>query len=339
MNRTTRMVVGAALIAALALPAFAGGKKEEPKKDDGKLKVAMVLVGPTNDAGWNESAYRGLKAAEAKFGITVAYSENVAQPDFETVMTEYASKGYDLVIGHGLEFMDPTFTVAKEFPKTKFAVVNGTKGQEPNVSSFRFDTPQVGFIAGTLAGLITKNNKVGIIGGMKYPHVESALNSFAIAAKYVNPKCEALVSYLGSWDDVPKGKEMAMAMIDQGVDVIAGNANQVTLGIIDAADKRGIKAVGYISDQYDVAPKTVFGSALQSVDKLVEAAIKMTLDGKLEPKFYELGYNDGAVGLADMHGNDAKLSAEQKAVLQKVLDKLKDGSLRQEGILPTNPRK
>lgn len=298
-----------------------------------KLKVAMVLHGAINDAGWNESAYKGLKLAEEKLGVVIAYSEGVPIPDIEAVMASYASRGYGLVIGHGFEFLDPAKRAAANFPDTQFAVVNGTEGQAPNLSSFRFKTAQTGFIVGMMAGLLTKSNKVGLIAGDKYPHMEIAAKNFKVGAQYVNPECEARSVYVGSWTDIAKGKEMALAMIDTGFDVISGNADQVNLGIIEAAKSRGIKALGYISDQYSIAPDTIFVSVIQSVESMVATIIEKVIKGDLKPEFYELGMEEGVIGLSDFHGNDAKLSSEDRALIKELLTKLVDGTLEKEGIL------
>lgn len=323
------------MMVIISISVFAAGEKE-PVKDDGKYSVAMVLVGPINDAGWNESAYKGLILAEKRFGVVTAYSENVPLADFETVFADYAGKGYDLVIGHGFEFVDPAKNVAPDFPDTQFAVVNGTESQAPNFSSFRFKTYETGFIAGMVAGLITESNNVGMIGGAKYPHIEAAAENYRVAAELVNPGCKVQTAYVGNWTDVAKGKEMALAMIDAGADVLTGNANQVTLGIIDAAVSRGIQAVGYIDDQYNVAPDTIFVSAIQSVQKMVAVIIEKAINDTLNPEFYLLGMAEGVIGISDFHGNDSKLSSEDKALIDDLLGKIEDGTLDKEGVFWKN---
>lgn len=340
-KRLIRLLAGIMLVlfAAAVLVGCGGVKKEEkgaakPEATKAAYRVAMVLTGPINDAGWNESAYKGLLAAKDKFKVDVAYTENVPQPDFESVIRDYADKGYNLVILHGFEFSDVVKAVSPQYPKVTFAVVNGNGFQEPNMLSLRFNTPQTGFLAGAVAGLITKTNTVGMIGGTKLPHIQDGLKGFEAGAKYVNPKVKVLTGFTETMSDVAKGKEMAMAMIEQGADVVSGNANQASLGIIDAAKTKKIKAIGYISDQYNVAPDTVFVSAVQSVTFMIETIIGKAVKNEAKPALYLMGVNDNAIFLSDFHGNDSKLPAGAAEKLKEVIAKIKDGSLKQQGTLP-----
>ncbi|NMC31491.1 MAG: BMP family ABC transporter substrate-binding protein [Veillonellaceae bacterium] len=327
------------VFAAMLLAGCGGAKNAEkpaakPEAAKSALRVAMVLTGPINDAGWNESAYKGLMAAKDKFKVNVAYTENVPQPDFESVIRDYADKGYNLVILHGFEFSDVVKAISPQYPKVTFAVVNGNGFQEPNMLSLRFNTPQTGFLAGAMAGLLTQTNTVGMIGGTKLPHIQDGLKGFEAGAKYVNPKVKVLTGFTETMSDVAKGKEMAMAMIEQGADVVSGNANQASLGIIDAAKTKKIKAIGYISDQYNVAPDTVFVSAVQSVTFMIETIIGKAVKNEAKPALYLMGVNESAIFLSDFHGNDSKLPAGAAEKLKDVVAKIKDGSLKKQGVLP-----
>jgi basic membrane protein A len=320
---------------------FVGCGSNKTSVDAGKdtaksdiLKVAMILSGPINDAGWNQSAYEGLKEAETKYKVEGAYTENVAQPDQQSVIRDYADKGYGLVICHGFQFSDAVKAVAPSFPNVTFAVVNGDSFQEPNMLSFRFNTPETGFLAGAVAGLSTKTNTVAMIGGTKAPHIVDALKGFEAGAKYVNPNVNAITGFTESDTDVAKGKEMAMAMIEKGADVISCNANQVGLGVIDAAKNKNIKAIGYISDQNKVAPDTVIVSSIQSVNFMVMNIVSKKVNNDVKPAVYLSGYNDGAIYLSDWHGNDKNLPAGAMDKINEILKGIKDGSLKEKGILP-----
>lgn len=315
-------------------PAEVNNQKAENTEKDTKIKVAMILSGPINDAGWNQSAYEGLKEAETKYKIEGAYTENVAQPDQQSVIRDYADKGYGLVICHGFQFSDAVKAVAPSFPNVTFAVVNGDSFQEPNMLSFRFNTPETGFLTGVVAGLSTKTNTVAMIGGTKAPHIVDALKGFEAGAKYVNPNVNAITGFTESDTDVAKGKEMAMAMIEKGADVISCNANQVGLGVIDAAKNKNIKAIGYISDQNKVAPDTVIVSSIQSVNFMVMNIVSKKVNNDVKPGVYLSGYNDGAIYLSDWHGNDKNLPAGAMDKINEILKGIKDGSLKEKGILP-----
>jgi basic membrane protein A len=298
------------------------------------FEVAMVMTGPINDAGWCESAYKGLMTAKDKYQVEIAYSENVAQPDIDAVIRDYADKGYDLIICHGFEFSDPVKAISPEYPESIFAVVNGDSYQDPNMVSMRFNTPQTGFIAGTVAALISETNVVGMIGGTKMPHIQDALLGFEAGAKYVNPDIKVLTGFTESMDDLAKGKEMAMAMIEQGADVTCANANQAALGVIDAAKSQGIKHLGYISDQYEVEPDTIFVSVIQSVEDMIVSIVDKAVNGEAKAALYLMGVNDGAVRLSDFHGNESKLPEGAMDKINEAIEAIKDGSLKEKGILP-----
>lgn len=297
-------------------------------------KVAMLLTGVINDAGWNQSAYEGLQLAEKDLGVQIAYSESVLQPDFESVLRDYASQGYNLIIAVGNEFSDAALVVAPDFPAVNFAVMNGNNYQEPNVAAYRFNTPQTGFLAGVCAALYSKTGVVGMIGGTTLPHIVDAVDSFAVGAKYINPDIKVLTGYTESMTDVAKGKEMAMTYIEQGADVLSANANSCGLGVIEAAKEKGIRHIGYISDQNAVAQDTIMVSAVQSNQLLIKAMVQAGLDGTMSPSLNLFGMKEGAIYLSDFHGHDADLPEGAKAKIDAVVAGILDGSLKEQGILP-----
>ena len=297
-------------------------------------KVAMVLTGVINDAGWNESAYNGLKMAEEQLGVEGAYSESVLQPDYESVMRDYASQGYNLIIAVGNEFSDAALVVAKDFLDTKFAVMNGNNFQEPNVAAYRFNTPQTGFLAGVCAALYSKTGVVGMIGGTTLPHIKDAVDAFAAGAKYINPDIKVLTGYTESMTDVAKGKEMGMTYIEQGADVLSANANSCALGVVEAATDKNIRYIGYISDQYDVAPDNIMISAVQSNEKLILAMVQAAINNEMTAELHLFGMAEGTIYLSDFHGHDADLPEGGKEKIDAVVAGILDGSLKEQGILP-----
>ncbi|MEL7608328.1 MAG: BMP family protein [Bacillota bacterium] len=297
-------------------------------------KVALVMTGVINDAGWTESAYNGLMLAQEQLGVEGAYSESVLQPDFESVMRDYASQGYDLVIAVGNEFSDAALVVAPDFLDTKFAVMNGNNFQEPNVAAYRFNTPQTGFIAGVCAALYSKTGVVGMIGGTTLPHIVDAVDAFAAGAKYINPDIKVLTGFTESMTDVAKGKEMGMTYIEQGADVLSANANSCGLGVIEAAKDKGIRHIGYVSDQNQVAPDTIMVSAIQSNEFLIMAIVKAAMDNEMTAALHLFGMAEGAISLSDFHGHEADLPEGGKAKIDAVIAGILDGSLKAQGILP-----
>ncbi len=306
---------------------------QEPGSEDA-YKVAMLLTGYINDAGWNQSAYEGIKLAEEEFGITSAYTEGIPQPDFEAVMRDYADQGYDMVICVGNEFSDAALAVAPSFPDVKFAVMNGNSAAEPNVGAYRFNTPESGFVAGALAAMYSKSGTVGVVAGTTAPHIKDAAEAFGVGAKYINPDANVLIGYTETMTDIAKGKEMGMAFAEQGADVLCANANSASLGVIDAAKEKGIKHIGYISDQNEVAPETVMVSLIQSNPFMIRAIVEAGVNGTFEPKLNLFGMKEGALYLSDYHGHDKELTEEQLAKLDEIIAGIKDGSLKESGVVP-----
>ncbi|WP_161845904.1 BMP family protein [Pseudoflavonifractor sp. 524-17] len=340
-KQLAQILSGALLVTMLAACGGGGGGSNPsaaPNPSDGGgeggYKVAMLLTGYINDAGWNQSAYEGLQMAQEEFGVTGAYTEAIPQPDFEAVMRDYADQGYDMVICVGNEFSDAALAVAPSFPNVSFAVMNGNNAAEPNVGAYRFNTPEAGFTAGAIAAMYSQGGTVGVIGGSTAPHIKDAAEAFKVGAQYINPDINVLIGYTETMTDVAKGKEMGVAFIEQGADVLSANANSASLGVIDAAKEKGILHIGYISDQYDVAPETVMVSMIQSNPFMIRAIVESGVNGTFEPKLNLFGMKEGALYLSDFHGNDSKLTDEQKAKIDEIVAAIKDGSLKEAGILP-----
>ncbi|MEW5817310.1 MAG: BMP family protein, partial [Spirochaetota bacterium] len=236
-------IVSFIFIAILSTGIFAAGQKEEKKKT-GKLRVALLLPGPITDQGWNQLAYNALKAVEKEFNAEIAYTERTPASDYEEIFRGYAVAGYDVIMGHGFEFGDAAKKVGKEFPKQIFIVTSTNIFQAPNVASFRINDPQSGFVQGYIAALLTKTNKIGTIGGMEIPPVINQQKGFEAGAKYYNPNIEVVSALIGNFEDVAKAKEMAKAMYQAGADIIVADADEASLGIVEAARETGNKVIG-----------------------------------------------------------------------------------------------
>lgn len=342
MKRSRFLTLGlvAIFIGMLLLAAGCGSKKESANQgqasqtsqaDKGsekkQLKVALLLPGPVNDNGWNATAYEGLKKAEKELGVKTAYRESVSQSDQADALRAYATQGYDVIIGHGFEFGDAIKKVAKDFPNTKFIVTSSDISQAPNVASLQVMNVQAGFFGGALAALITKTGKVGYVGGMDIPPIKNALLGFKAGAKMVNPKVQAMTAMIGSFDDVAKAKETARAFIEQGADVVLGNADQAGLGVVQAAQEKGVMDIGYDHDMSNVAPDTVVASTIQSYPIAIDFIIKEILNGKFEAKFYPIGAEEGATGIIWNPKWESKLPAGVKDKMTQLINDVKSGKI------------
>lgn len=286
-------------------------------------KIVLVLPGPINDQGWNATAYEGLQQVKSELGIEMEYIESVPQADFEATFKDYGEKKYDLVIAHGTQFFDAAKKIGPQYPDTFYMVINGEEGIAPNVGGISIREWEGGYIAGILAGMNTTTKKLGAIGSFPYPVIKGTLDAFEMGAKTIDPAITTQKNYVNSWDDVQKGKETGTAMAEAGADVLFCSANQVGLGSIQAAQAKGIKAVGYVSPQNDVAVGTVVGSVLYNNPKLFIQTVKLLVDGQLKPEATSVGW---AEDMLSMDYTD-QITDEMKAKVDAAIADLKAGKI------------
>lgn len=246
-----------------------------------KTKVAVLFPGVVSDQSWNQFGYEGLLRAKDEGGVKTAYSENVSQDMQIEAFRNYASEGYDVIIGMGGEYTDAASTVAKEYPDIKFCVSNGLVGNGKNLSSFKVSYSQMGYLSGVLAGLMTKTGKIAAVMAEPIPIVDQGKASFKAGAESVNKDVDVSFVITGSWADVAKAREAGLALINQGVDVLWHILDTADAGLISAAEDKGIYAIGLYRDSTSLGPKAVIGSALGDPSTLVyEAATGHVLNGK-----------------------------------------------------------
>lgn len=264
LNKVFSLLILTALLAVALLGCAPAAPTPAPEAEK-VHKVAMVTSGPTNDQGWNYDALRGLQAINEKYGWEIAYSENVPVAQQQNVLRQYAQQGYDLIFAHGYEWGDALKAVAKDFPDTMFAQTNATTEGE-NIVGTAFLYGELGYFSGMAAGLMTKNNKIGVVAAQDAPQVTADTDTMALGAKAVNPDAEVNVSFVGSWDDVVKGQQVVQAQIDRGVDILIIMGNAFTPPAIELAKAKGILVIpGWTIDGYSLGPDTVITSALQDI--------------------------------------------------------------------------
>jgi len=338
MHKFKKVIVALFLVATMFLFVVGCGSTQENSNETGSqetpteqsetsLKVGLLLPGNINDKGWNASAYEGLMAAKDEFGVEVAYQEAVTQSDMEEVFRNYATSGYNLIVGHGYQFSDAAAKVAEEFPDVKFVILNGSVSNGKNLASYSFTNWEPGYVGGYLAGLLTKTNKIGAIGAEKTAVIEKSMNGFAQGAKAANPNAEVTIAYVNTWDDVAKGKETALALIADGADVVTCDANAVGLGAIEAAKEQGTYHIGFVDDQFEVAPEVVVASAIQSNQEMVRLVVKETLEGNFNPAANIRGIKDGVEGISSFHDWENKLDKEIIDKVKQVEQDIIDGKI------------
>jgi basic membrane protein A len=333
----TKKLAAVVLLVTMLFTLTGCGRKSEPiaepeqqpeSQGESKMRVAMVLSGPVNDNSWNSTGYNGLKKIEAGLGAEIAFSDQVPVPEFEEAFRDYASKGYDLVIGHGGEFSDAAAAVAAEFPEVRFSVVNGNINAE-NLSTFEVCDEEVAFLAGTVAGLTTKSNIVSAIGGMEIPPTYRSLEGFKAGVSYVNPKADVLVTLTGSFEDAAKAKEAAMAHLERGADIVFYYLNAASPGVIQAAQAKGAKAIATITDQYEQAPDTILTSALSDLSQLVYLIGEQAQAGELRGESYTIGVAHEEI--ADLASFRGQVSAEIEEKVATIKQDLINGKIQ---VLP-----
>ena len=289
------------------------------------LKVALLLSGAANDQGWNQTAYEGTQKACEKYGYELAYTENLEVADISAAFADYASAGYDVVIGHGYEFGDPALEVAETYPDTKFICTEADASAD-NVASYVMACEQTAYVEGIIAASTSESGKLGTIGPIPGDSLVKIINGYEDGAKSVNPDIEVQTAWTNSFVDTQLAQKAAKAMIDNGVDVIKHCANACGNGAMTAAVEAGIWCQGDSYDQSSLAPDNILDSAIYNLDVVIDTALGSVADGSFEGDVYNLGMADGAVEvlLSD------NLSDDVKATAQDAIDKIVSGELEVE---------
>ena len=289
------------------------------------LKVALLLSGAANDQGWNQTAYEGAQKACEKYGYELAYTENLEVADISAAFADYASAGYDVVIGHGYEFGDPALEVAETYPDTKFICTEADASAD-NVASYVMACEQTAYVEGIIAASTSESGKLGAIGPIQGDSLVKIVNGYEDGAKSVNPDIEVQTAWTNSFVDTQLAQEAAKAMIDNDVDVIKHCANACGNGAMTAAVEAGIWCQGDSYDQSSLAPDNILDSAIYNLDVVIDTALGSVADGSFEGDVYNLGMADGAVEvlLSD------NLSDDVKATAQDAIDKIVSGELEVE---------
>jgi basic membrane protein A and related proteins len=257
--------------------------------DHKAFKVALLTPGPISDQAWNAAAYRGLLRIQDSLGAQISHIETKTPAEFDENFRQYGAQGYNLVIGNGFEYQDAVQRVAPDYPQTMYVTTSGDRsGQNWASIDFRFE--EGAYLAGMIAGSVTKTDVIGTIGGTELPPVKRGFAGFASGAHAVNPRIRILMSYVGNWDDASAAKEQALAQITQGADVIFQNADAAGLGVFQAAkDSKGVWVIGSNSDQNGIAPAVTLGSVVIDLPHALFMVGQQVRDGLFTPGVITLG--------------------------------------------------
>lgn len=262
------------------------------KKVEGKLKVALLTPASVNDSGWSAIAYHGLMAVKDKDSAEVN-QEVTKDANIKDAMRNYAQNGYNLVIGHGFEYNAPALEVAKDFPDTVF-VTSGGAGTAENVGAIRFYLEEGFYLAGMIAGKLSKTGKVGMIGGPDVPSIRSTFKAFAAGAKESNPTIVVIEKFTGKNDDVAAAQQATLQAIDEGADVLIHQTNSGVSGFVKACEERKVWCFGANEDQNKLS-KQFIASAIVKVDEPFLDLAQRVKDGTYKGAVELVGMKQGGV--------------------------------------------
>jgi simple sugar transport system substrate-binding protein len=288
------------------------------------LKVAFAYIGPVGDGGWTYAHDLGRKAVEKEFGnrVVTSYVENVPEAaDAERVFRDMASQGNKLVFGTTFGYMESMLKVAGDHKDVRFEHATGYK-QADNLRTYDARTYEGAYLAGVIAGGMTKTNTLGVVGSVPIPEVIRNINSFTLGAQSVNPKIRTKVVWVNKWFDPPKEGEAAESLINQGADVLMQNTDSPA--VLKKAQEKGKLAFGWDSDMTAYGPNAHLASAIINWGPYYKKAVKDALDGtwKSEGNTW-WGVKEGAIDIVSVSD---KVPADLKAKVDKVKAGLKDGS-------------
>ncbi|NIM41701.1 MAG: BMP family ABC transporter substrate-binding protein [Hydrogenophaga sp.] len=287
------------------------------------LKIAFAYVGPVGDGGWTFAHDNGRKALEAEFGnkVVTSFVESVPESaDAERVIRDMASNGNKLIFGTTFGYMEPMLKVAADFKDVKFEHATGYKTAE-NLRTYDSRTYEGAYMAGVIAGSMTKTNTLGVVASIPIPEVIRNINSFTLGAQSVNPKIKTKVVWVNGWFDPPKETEAATSLLNGGADVLFQNTD--SSAVLQTAEKAGKRAFGWDSDMTAYGPKAHLGSAVINWGPYYIKATKDALEGTWSTGGVWWGHKEGAIDMVSIADD---VPAETKARIDTIKAGLKDGS-------------
>jgi simple sugar transport system substrate-binding protein len=287
------------------------------------LNIAFAYVGPVGDGGWSFAHDNGRKALEKAFGdkIKTTFVESVPESaDAERVFRDLVGQGNKLIFGTTFGYMEPMLKVAADNKEIKFEHATGYKTAE-NLRTYDSRTYEGAYMAGIIAGAMTKSNTLGVVGSVPIPEVLRNINSFTLGAQSVNPKITTKVVWVNEWFSPPKETEAATALINGGADVLFQNTDSPA--VLKTAQEKGKRAFGWDSDMTAYGPKAHLASAVINWGPYYIKATQDALDGKWATGSSWWGVKEGAIDIVSIADD---VPADIKTKVETVKAGLKDGS-------------
>ncbi|MEK3707223.1 BMP family ABC transporter substrate-binding protein [Paenibacillus sp. FSL R7-0198] len=306
-----------------------GGTSTEAKSD---LKIGMVTdVGGVNDKSFNQSAWEALQATETETGAAVKYLQSKSDEEYIPNLNEFVKGGYDLTWGIGFQLADAIKTVADQNPDAKLAIIDSVV-DSPNVKSVTFAEEEGSFLVGVVAGLTTKTNKIGFVGGMESPLIKKFEVGFREGVKAVNPDAKFISNYTGAFDKPDLGKAAAATLYNEGVDIIFHASGATGNGVFieaSARKKQGqdVWVIGVDKDQsLEFGDEITLTSMIKKVDEAVKRVNQEIIDGTFKGGAENLTLKDNGVGVADT--STKNVSADTLAKVDEYKEKIISGEIK-----------
>jgi len=324
-----RLIMAATAAFAIAAPAAA---------DD--FKPAVIFdTGGKFDKSFNEAAYNGAEKFKKESGVSYAEFEITNESQREQSLRKLAQRGATVIVATGFAQAPALKTVAAEFPKVKFVIIDDVVDL-PNVQSVVFKEHEGSFLVGVLAAMASKTGKVGFVGGMDIPLIRKFACGYVQGVKYVNPQAEVFQNMTGTtgdaWNDPTKGGELARSQFDRGADVVYAAAGGTGLGVYQAAKDAGKLAIGVDSNQNYIQPGTMLTSMMKRVDLATYNAFKTAQDGTWKPGLQELGLKEEGVGWALDDNNKPLITADMQAKVEAAKKDIVSGSIKVHDYMADN---
>ncbi|MBM7690932.1 basic membrane protein A [Peribacillus deserti] len=296
MKKVMVLMVLGLLIAAVSGCSSNSSSSSAVKKP---MKIGIMLSDAgLGDQSFSDAGFAGLEKARDELNISFDYREINDTGSYEKGLEELVNQGNDVVIGLGFSMQEAIDHTAKKFPDTTFLLID-SESDLPNVHTVTFKEEEGSYLIGVIAGMKTKSNVVGFVGGIDVPLIRKFEKGYTEGVKAVNPKVKVISTFAGSFDNDKQGMQIAKDMIKQKADYIYPAAGFTGVGVLNEAQKSGIYTFGVDSDQFYLAEKAVVTSMLKRVDVAIyDIAKELVKKGKLSEKKTQLGIKENGVDVA-----------------------------------------
>jgi basic membrane protein A len=308
-------------------------------QDRTKIHVGIVFdIGGKDDRSFNAAAWQGVQRAAKDLPIVLRDIEPGTPNAIEPAMRAFAERNYDLIIGVGFAQAPIMEQVAKDYPNIQFAIIDGVS-ELPNVSSLVFKEHEGSYLVGMLAAKTTKTGTIGFLGGMDIGLIHRFAKGYEEGAKAVNPNIRVIENYVGmtdsAWNNPGKGKELSLAQIGKGADVIFTAAGNSGLGAFDAVEQQGMQngrathfVIGVDSNQNMVKPGFVLTSMVKRVDNVVYNIVQEVYNHRFQPGLHVFGLDKDGVGYAMDENNQSLITPEAIAEIEEAKKKIIAGEIK-----------